>query len=110
MFNRLNQTILNAIHSSFEKSSCDFSKWWKDYFETDYWFDTEDELKFFPEGDLECVKCDWVAWAADGFTYMTLGALGIDNEVSTEYNTILIEEIYDIVKEELLKKLEAEWK
>jgi hypothetical protein len=110
MFKRLNDTIIKAIHKVFDESVCDFSKWWLDDFETDYGFDTEEELKAFPEDDLECVKFDWIAWVLDGFVYQTLFELGIRDEVKTNSQTVLIEEIHDIVKEELLKKIEAEWK
>ena len=110
MFKRLNETIIKAIHKVFDESVCDFSKWWSDDFETDYGFDTEEELKAFPKDDLECVKFDWIAWVLDGFVYQTLFELGIRDEVKTNSQTVLIEEIHDIVKEELLKKIETEWK
>ena len=106
---RLNETIIKAIHKVFDESICDFSKWWMDDFETDYGFDTEEELKAFPENDLECVKFDWIACVLDGFVYNTLLELGISDVAKTNSQTILIEEIHDIVKDELMKKLEAEW-
>lgn len=110
MFKRLNDTIIKAIHKVFDESVCDFSKWWLDDFETDYGFDTEEELRAFSEDDLECIKFDWIAWTLDGFVYHTLLELGIDDEVKTNSQTVLIEEIYDIVKDELMKKIETEWK
>lgn len=109
MLKRLNDTIIKAIHKVFDESVCDFSKWWQDDFETDYGFDTEEELKAFPKDDLECVKCDWIAWVLDGFVYQTLFELGIRDEVKTNSQTVLIEEIHDIVKEELRKKIKKEW-
>lgn len=109
MFKRLNETIIKAIHKVFDESICDFSKWWQDDFETDYGFDTEEELKTFSEEDLECVKFDWIAWVLDGFVYATLEELGINDEVKTNNQIVLIEEIHDIVKEELRKKIDAEW-
>lgn len=109
MFTRLNKTIINAIHKVFDESVCDFSKWWLDDFETDYGFDTEEELKTFPEDDLECVKFDWINWALNGFVSETLCELGIVNNAKTNSQTALLEEIHNIVKEELRKRLETEW-
>lgn len=111
MFTRLNKTIIEAIHKVFNESVCDFSKWWQDDFETDYGYDTEEELKSFPENELDCVKCDWVYSVADGFVSQTLTELGIISSViETDSQQVIIEEIYDIVKDELKKKIEAEWK
>ena len=109
MFKRLNETIIKAIHKVFDESVCDFSTWWADDFETDYGFDTEEELKAFPEDDLECVKFDWIAWVIDGFVAQTLCELGIRDNAKTNSQTVLLEEIYDIVKEELRKKIDEEW-
>ena len=109
MFKRLNETIINAIHKVFDESVCDFSKWWQDDFETDYGYDTEEELKEFPDNDLECVIFDWIAWVLDGFVYHTLEELGISDDVKTNSHTVLIEEIHDIVKDELWKKIKSEW-
>lgn len=111
MFERLNKTIIEAIHKVFNESVCDFSKWWQDDFETDYGYDTEEELKAFPENELDCVKGDWVYSVADGFVSQTLVELGIISSViETDSQQIIIEEIYDIVKDELRKKIESEWK
>ena len=107
---RLESIIINAIHKVFNESVCDFSKWWQDEFETDYGFDTEEELKGFPEDTLECVKYDWIAWTLDGFVTHTLLELGINEDIKTKSQTVLIEVIHDIVKDELMKKIEAEWK
>ena len=110
MFERLNKTIIEVIHKVFDESICDFSKWWQDDFETDYGYDTEEELKSFPENELDCVKCDWVYSVADGFVSQTLTELGIISSViETDSQQVIIEEIYDIVKDELKKKIEAEW-
>lgn len=109
MFKRLNETIIKAINKVFDESVCDFSKWWQDDFETDYGFDTEEELKAFPKDELEYVKFDWIAWVLDGFVYATLEELGIDEEEKTNNQIILIKEIHDIVKEELIKRIETEW-
>ena len=106
MFDRLNKTIINAIHKVFDESICDFSKWWLDDFETDYGFHTEDELKAFSENDLECIKSDWIAWVLDGFVYNTMFELGISIDAKTNSHVVLIEEIHDIVKDELAKRLE----
>lgn len=111
MFTRLNKTIIEAIHKVFNESVCDFSKWWQDDFETDYGYDTEEELKSFTENELDCVKGDWVYSVADGFVSQTLTELGIISSViETDSQQVIIEEIYDIVKDELMKKIEAEWK
>ena len=111
MFERLNKTIIEAIHKVFDESVCDFSKWWQDDFETDYGYDTEEELKLFPENELDCVKSDWVCFVADDFVSQTLTELGIISSViETDSQQVIIEEIYDIVKDELVKKIEVEWK
>lgn len=111
MFTRLNKTIIEAIHKVFDESVCDFSKWWQDDFETDYGYDTEEELRGFDENELDCVKGDWVYSVADGFVSQTLTELGIISSViETDSQQVIIEEIYDIVKDELMKKIEAEWK
>jgi hypothetical protein len=111
MFTRLNKTIMEAIHKVFDESVCDFSKWWQDDFETDYGYDTEEELRGFDENELDCVKGDWVYWVVDGFVAQTLDELGIISSViETNSQQVIIEEIYDIVKDELMKKIETEWK
>ena len=111
MFTRLNQTIIKAIDKVFDKSAYDFSKWWQDDFETDYGYDTEEELRGFPENELDCVKSDWVCFVAEGFVSQTLAELGIDSSViKTDSQQAIIEEIYDVVKDELKKKIELEWK
>lgn len=111
MFTKLNKTIMDAVHKVFDESVCDFSKWWQDDFETDYGYDTEEELREFDGNDLDCVKGDWVYWVADGFVTETLKELGIIfSVVETDSQQIMIEEIYDIVKDELFKKIESEWK
>lgn len=111
MFTRLNETIIKAIHKVFDESVCDFSKWWQDDFATDYGYDTEEELRGFDGNDIDCVKGDWVHWVLDGFVGGTLEELGIISSViETDSHQVIIEEIYDIVKDELFKKIESEWK
>ena len=110
MFKRLNKTIIEAIHKVFDESVCDFSKWWQDDFETDCGYDTEEELKEFSENELDCVMHDWVYWVIDGFVEQTLHELGFVEIPKTNAQEIVVEEIYDIVKDELMKKIEAEWK
>lgn len=109
MFKRLNQTIINAIHKVFDESICDFSKWWQGDFETEYGYDTEEELKSFPRDDIECVIYDWIAYVLNDFVYYTLEELGISIDIKTNSHTILVEEITEFVKEELFKKIEVEW-
>ena len=108
---KLNEIVIKAIHKVFDESTCDFSKWWQDDFETDYGFDTEEELREFNIVDLECVIHDWVYWVVDGFVLETLQELGITSSTpETESQEDIVAEIYEIVKNELLKKVCAEWK
>ena len=106
MFKRLEDTILKAIDKVFKESICVFENWWKDDYETEIYIETEEELKNLSEDELEIAKSDWIQWIADGFTVETCEVLGINTECSNKYNQALIEEIYEIVKEQLWKELD----
>lgn len=58
MFTRLNETITNAIENAMNNSVCDFNNWWKDDFETDVYFETEEDYKNLSDTDLEIAKYD----------------------------------------------------
>ena len=110
MFTKLNKTIMDTVHKVLDKSVCDFDKWWMDDFETDYGYDTEEELRAFDENDLDSIIHDWVYWVVDGFVLSTLEELGITSSTQkTESQEDIVLEIYEIVKNELLKKVYTEW-
>ena len=105
MFKRLEDTILKAIDEVFEESVCVFEDWWKDDFETDIYIENEEDLKTLSADELEIAKSDWIQWVADGFAYATCKEFGIDTIPKTHNQEVLIEEIYEIVKEQLWKEL-----
>ena len=107
MFTRLNTTIKNAIENTMCDSRCDFNTWWKDDFETEVCFKTEEDLKKLSDTDLEIAKYDWIAGRLDSFVSETCNLLGIEiYNTHSKYNEILLEEIHDIVKDMLFKKLD----
>lgn len=101
----ITSVILNAIQKVLKHSVYDFENWWKDDFETEYAFDSKEELDYFSENDLDSVKSDWVQWVVDGFAMNVYEILGIQTPVATYHNTRLVEEIYELVKDELRKKI-----
>ena len=106
MFSRLNKTIIDAIESVMNDSVCNFSEWWKDDFETEIYFEDENDLKNLSDTDLEIAKYDWIAWCLDGFVSEVCNILGIEMfNTHSRYNEILLEEIHDIVKDELFKRI-----
>ena len=106
MFSRLNKTIIDAIESVMNDSVCNFGEWWKDDFETEIYFEDENDLKNLSDTDLEIAKYDWIAWCLDGFVSEVCNILGIEMfNTHSRYNEILLEEIHDIVKDELFKKI-----
>ena len=107
MYTRLNNTITNAIKNVMSNSVCDFDNWWKDDFETEVYFETEEDLKKLSDTDLEIAKYDWIAGRLDSFVSETCNILGIEIcNTHSKYNEILLEEIHDIVKDMLFAKLE----
>lgn len=111
MFTRLNETIINAIQKVIDASVYDFSRWWQDDFPTEYGYDTEEELRGFNENEINAVKYDWIYWVIDGFVYAACDELGIRTDTGeTDSHDIIIQEIYDIVKDKLFEKIELEWK
>lgn len=109
MFKRLNETITKTIDNVFRESVCDFSKWWQDDFETEYGFNSEEELRKFSDTDLECVMFDWIYWVLDGFVCSVLKELGFSEDIETRSQEIITEEIHDIVKDKLWRQLYKEW-
>lgn len=105
MFKRLEDTILKAIDKVFKESVCVFEDWWKDDFETEIYIEDAEDLKELSADELEIAKSDWIQWIADGFTSATCEELGIDTMVKTNNQEVLIEEIYEIVKEQLWKEI-----
>lgn len=101
----ITSVILNAIQKVLKQSVYDFENWWKDDFETEYAFDSKEELDFFSENDLDSVKSDWAQRIAVHFASKVYETLGIQTSVTTYHNTRLVEEIYELVKDELRKKI-----
>jgi len=62
---------------------------------------------------LDCIKSDFIHYIFEDFFYNILSELGfydgIDEYPNTDTQIILVEEISNIVKVELRKKLEREW-
>ena len=106
MFTRLNNTITNAIENVMDNSVCDFNNWWKDEFETEVYFETEEDLKKLSDTDLEIAKYDWIACRLDGFVSEVCNLLGIEMyNTHSKYHEIILEEIYEIVKDMLFNKI-----
>lgn len=105
---RLYDQFIFVIDKVIGESGYDFSKWWQDDFETDYGYTTEEELREFDKNDRECVIHDWVYWVIDSFVVKTLEELGITSMPKTNSQQIIIEEIYDMVKDKLVKKIYSE--
>lgn len=106
MFTRLNETITNAIENAMNNSVCDFNNWWKDDFETDVYFETEEDYKNLSDTDLEIAKYDWISWYLDGFVSEVCNLLGIEMyNTHSGYNEIILEEIHEIVKDMLFNRI-----
>ena len=106
MYTRLNNTITNAINDVMNNSVCDFDNWWKDDFETEIYFETTEDFKNLCDTDLEIAKYDWIAWCLDGFVSEVCNLLGIEMyNTRSQYNEIILEEIHDIVKKILFKRI-----
>ena len=106
MFTRLNNTITNAIENAMNNSVCDFNNWWKDDFETDVYFETEEDFKNLSDTDLEIAKYDFVSWCLDGFVSEVCNLLGIEMyNTHSEYHEIILEEVHDIVKDMLFNRI-----
>lgn len=101
MFTEIEKIINNTINRALEESVCDFKNWWKDDFETDVYFVTEEEFKALDEDDLETAKADWIYWVVDGFTVSVCVELGINTDGNTYSNGRLVEEIWEIIREKL---------
>ena len=105
MFKRLEDTILKAIDKVLKESVCVFEDWWNDDYETEVYIENEEDLKTLSADEMEMAKSDWIQWVADGFTSATCEELGISTMTKTKNQEVLIEEIYEIVKEQLWKEL-----
>lgn len=108
MYTRLNNAITNAIENAMNNSACDFTNWWKDNFETDVYFEIEEDLKDLSDTDLEIAKYDWIAGRLDGFVSEVCNLLGIEMyNTHSKYNEIILEEIHDLVKDMLFNRISA---
>ena len=106
MYTRLNDAITSAIENAMNDSGCDFANWWKDNFETDVYFETEEDFKDLSDTELEIAKYDWIAGRLDGFVSEVCNLLGVEYTYS-KYNGIILEEIHDIVKDMLFNRISA---
>ena len=113
MFTKFNKAITDAIQKIIDESVIDFSKWWSYDFFSEHSFNSEEELRTFSKDTLDCIKLDFIHYIFEGFFYNILSELGfydgIDEYPNTDTQVILVEEISNIVKVELRKKLEREW-
>ena len=106
MYKRLNNTIANSIEKVMDYSVCDFANWWKDDFETEVYFETEEDFKHLSDTELEIARYDWITWCLDGFVSEVCNLLGIEmDDIHSKYNEIILEEIQDIVKNMLYDKI-----
>lgn len=102
---RIDDIIRDAVRDVINSSACDFKNWWKDEFETEFYFETKEDLEKLSDNDLEIAKCDWITWVLDGFVSETCNRLGIECEdTHSRHNEAMLEEIHDIVKDVLLRK------
>lgn len=106
MYREIERIFNKAIDRVMEESVCDFSNWWKDDFETDIYFETEEDLKSLSPNDLDIAQADWVYWVIDGFIYSICEELGI----STKYNNTdshdkLLECIWEITRDRLMEAI-----
>lgn len=106
MFKRLDKAIVDAIKEVIEEHDYMFDKWWTDIFDTEVFYDTEEEFKNLSDTDLEIVKFDWIAEHINTFELAIYNAIYIKpyNTLS-KYHTIILEELHEIIKDMLFKRL-----
>ena len=106
MFKKLEETILKAIRKVLENYN--FERWWEDDFESDFYYDSKEELMSFPKEDLETVKADWIHSKVNDVMQDLISLLQLDGAPSNKYNEVLLKELYEIAKVQMWNKLDSQ--
>lgn len=104
MFKKLEETILKAIAKAIKVVNIE--NWWEQDFESDFYYDSKEDLLSFSKDDYETVQADWVHSRADDVMQEVLGTFGCGGTPENKLHEIFLEELYEIVKVQMFSALQ----